>query len=386
MSDLARATSAFIQQLFEEEQVLLHRPVFAGAEKEWLAECIDSNFVSSVGARVSEFEQRIAAFTGARHAIATVNGTAALHVALQLAGAAPGTEVIAQALTFIATCNATAYTGATPVFVDVDLDTLGMSPVALRGFLQANAERRADGTYNKTSGRRFVACVPMHTFGHPCRIDVIAAVCDEWGIALVEDAAESLGSWYRGRHTGTFGRMGTLSFNGNKIITTGGGGMIVTDDEALARRLRHLTTTAKIAHPYEYVHDEVGYNYRMPNLNAALGCAQMEQLDGFLAHKRELAARYATFFDELGVRFVREPKEALANYWLNAVVLGSLAERDDFLQQTNAAGVMTRPVWRLMTRLDMFGACQHDGLDNAIWLEERVVNIPSSVPTPWVKC
>ncbi|TFZ04167.1 LegC family aminotransferase [Ramlibacter humi] len=362
----------------------MHRPVFAGHEKQYLAECIDSNFVSSVGARVTEFEERLATFVGARYAIATMNGTAALHIALELAGAKPGTEIIGQSLTFIATCNAASYTGATPVFVDVDRDTLGMSPQALRAFLEANAQRRDGGAWNRGTGRQIVACVPMHTFGHPCRIDEIAAICDEWGIVLVEDAAESLGSWYKGRHTGTFGRLGTFSFNGNKIITTGGGGMVVTDDEALARRCKHLTTTAKIPHPYEYVHDEVGYNYRLPNLNAALGCAQMEQLEGFLVHKRALAARYIDFFKDAGVTFVQEPANSRANYWLNAIVLDSLAERDEFLKATNEAGVMTRPIWRLMTHLKMFSGCQHGGLENANWLEERVVNIPSSVPTPWV--
>ncbi|MEN1972483.1 LegC family aminotransferase [Luteimonas sp. MJ204] len=358
----------------------LHRPVFEGNEKQYLIDCIDSNFVSSVGAKVTEFEQQIAAFTGARYAIATVNGTAALHVALQLAGVKPGDEVISQALTFIATCNAVSYAGARPVFVDVDLDTLGMSPDALRPFLTTHAEIRDGRAWNKATGRRISACVPMHTFGLPCRIEEIVAICDEYGIAVVEDAAESLGSYVGGRHTGTFGRLATLSFNGNKVITTGGGGMVITDDEELARRAKLLTTTAKVPHAWEFVHDEIGYNYRLPNLNAALGCAQMELLPKMLEIKTEVAARYRDFFAGQGVRFVDAPEGTTSNFWLNAIVLGSEAERDAFLEYTNAQGVMTRPVWRLMSRLEMFKDCQHDGLKNSRWLEERVVNLPSSVP------
>jgi len=375
-------TSLFVKQLFQEDQVLLHRPVFNGNEKNYLIDCIDSNFVSSVGARVIEFEQQIAAFTGAKYAIATVNGTAALHIAMQLAGVRPETEVITQALTFIATCNAIAYTGARPIFVDVDRETLGMSPDALKNFLHNTAEMRGGVAVNKVSGKRFAACVPMHTFGHPCRIDAIVAICAEYGIPVVEDAAESLGSWYQGRHTGTFGRFGTFSFNGNKIITTGGGGMIVTDDPELAAMAKHITTTAKIPHPFEYVHDMTGYNYRLPNLNAALGCAQMEQLDGFLEKKRELSEKYLEFFAAEGMHFVKEPANCRSNYWLNALVLDSLAQRNEFLEYTNGQGVMTRPIWRLMTKLEMYKDCQHDGLENSLWLEDRVVNIPSSVPNP----
>lgn len=358
----------------------LHRPVFEGNERQYLVDCIDSNFVSSVGAKVTEFEQQIAAFTGARFAIATVNGTAALHAALQLVGVQRDDEVLSQALTFIATCNALSYAGAHPVFVDVDLDTMGMSPVALRKFLEQHAEQRDGHTWNKTTGRRISACVPMHTFGLPCRIEEIAAICAEWNIALVEDAAESLGSYVEGRHTGTFGQMATLSFNGNKVITTGGGGMIITDDEALAKRAKHLTTTAKVPHPYEFVHDQVGYNYRLPNLNAALGCAQMERLPEFLKIKAQIAERYSRFFDSIGVTFAKARPGSQSNFWLNAIVLDSLEERDAFLTYTNSKDVMTRPIWRLMTSLDMFRHCQHDGLQNSIWLEERVVNIPSSVP------
>lgn len=360
--------------------VPLHRPVFEGNERQYLVECIDSNFVSSVGARVTEFEQQVAAFTGSKFAIATVNGTAALHVALQLAGVGQGDEVISQALTFIATCNALHYAGATPVFVDVDRDTLGMSPESLRRWLEHNAECRDGQAWNRGTRRRIAACVPMHTFGIPLRIAEIVAVCDEFGIPVVEDAAESLGSWVGERHTGTFGRLATLSFNGNKVITTGGGGMIVTDDADVARRAKHLTTTAKVPHPYEFVHDEVGYNYRLPNLNAALGCAQMETLPAMLAIKRDVASRYRDFFAGTGIRFVEPLPGTTANYWLNAIVLGSEDDRDAFLQYTNERDVMTRPIWRLMSRLPMFRDCQHDGLEHSLWLEARVVNLPSSVP------
>lgn len=378
---------AFVKSIYKEEPVLLHRPVFEGNEKLYLAECIDSNFVSSVGARVTEFEHKVAAFCGARFAVATVNGTAALHIALELAGVQRGDEVISQALTFIATCNAVSYIGAVPVFVDVSRTTLGMSADALKLFLQTHAERRNGLLFNKSSGRRIAACVPMHSFGHPCEIEAIAALCAEYGIPLVEDAAESLGSYVGSRHTGTFGLLGTLSFNGNKIITTGGGGMIVTDDAAIAARAKHITTTAKIPHPFEYVHDEVGYNYRLPNLNAALGCAQMEQLTSFLAAKRTVAGKYAAYCTHQGLSFFTEPSGCTSNYWLNALVMNSRAERDEFLQQTNANGVMTRPVWRLMNALEMFKNCQHDGLENSTWLEQRIVNIPSSVPNnPLSEC
>jgi aminotransferase in exopolysaccharide biosynthesis len=358
----------------------LHRPVFCGSERDEVVACIDSNFVSSVGEKVTEFERRVAAYAGARYGVAVVNGTNALQVALRLAGVSRGCEVITQALTFVATCNAIAYIGANPVFVDVERSTLGMDPSALLEFLRVHCERRNDGCYNRATGRRIAACQPMHTLGHACRIDEITAICADWGIPLVEDAAESLGTSFRGRHTGTFGTLGVFSFNGNKIITTGGGGMIVTDDEFLAQRARHLTTTAKVAHPYEYFHNELGYNFRMPNLNAALGCAQLDQLDGFLAVKRETASRYATFCRHNGIEFVHEPDGAQSNFWLNAVVLGSRAERDAFLQHTNAQGVMTRPLWSLMTELPMYQACQHDGLATSRWLEGRVVCLPSSVP------
>ncbi|HQQ63009.1 MAG TPA: LegC family aminotransferase [Pseudomonadales bacterium] len=370
----------FIRSIYGQDFVTLHRPVFEGREKQYLIDCIDSNFVSSVGAKVTEFEKMVAEFTGAKYAIATVNGTAALHVALQLSGVGRDDEVITQALTFIATCNALSYCGAVPVFVDVDRDTMGLSPFALRSFLEQHAECRDGQAYNKGSGRRLAACVPMHTFGHPARIAEIATICAEWGIALVEDTAESLGSYVGERHTGNFGAMACLSFNGNKVITTGGGGMLITNDEVLAKRAKHITTTSKVPHPYEFVHDETGYNYRLPNLNAALGCAQMERLHEMLAVKREVALRYRDFFAAQDMHFVQEPEGCTSNYWLNAIILDSLVERDAFLKFSNEAGVMTRPVWRLMTHLDMYKNSQHDGLANSLWLEERVVNIPSSVP------
>jgi perosamine synthetase len=358
----------------------LHRPVFEGNEIRYLKECVTSNFVSSVGEKVTEFEEKVAEFTGSKYAIATVNGTAALHTAIVLAGVKQGDEVISQGLTFVATCNAISYAGAKPLFVDVDLDTMGLSPAALKRFLAENAVKKASGTFNKTSGKKISACVPMHTFGFPCRIVEIAEICAHWGITLIEDSAESLGSYVGSRHTGNFGSMATLSFNGNKVITTGGGGMIITDDSELAKRAKYITTTAKVPHPYEFVHDEIGYNYRMPNLNAALGCAQMERLDEFLAIKKQVADQWGAFFYDRDVDFVKAIDGNNANHWLNAIILDSREDRDEFLKVTNDNNVMTRPIWTLMSKLPMFKDCQTDGLENSLWLEDRVVNIPSSVP------
>lgn len=382
---ISQETVMLARSIFGYDFVPLHRPVFEGNERQYLIDCIDSNFVSSVGAKVTDFEEKVAEFIGSKHAIATVNGTAALHIAIELAGVKPGDEVISQALTFIATCNAITYAGAKPLFVDVDIDTMGMSPSALKSFLEDNAEKRVDGTFNKLSGKRISACVPMHTFGFPCRIVEIAEICANWDIALIEDAAESLGSYVGNGHTGTFSSMATLSFNGNKVITTGGGGMILTDDSELAKRAKHLTTTAKVPHPYEFVHDDIGYNYRMPNLNAALGCAQMERLDDFLTIKAELADEWGTFFNKRGIVFVKAADENTANHWLNAIVLDSREHRDEFLKLTNDNNVMTRPIWTLMSKLPMFKDCQTDGLENSLWLEDRVVNIPSSVPNGALK-
>lgn len=369
----------FVRGLYQTAGFIpLHEPKFAGNEKAYVSDCIDSTFVSSVGKYVDRFERMVADYTGAKYAVATVNGTAALHMALKLAGVSPDDEVITQPLSFVATCNAIAYCGARPVFVDVDRDTLGMSPASLQNFLSAGTNQTSGGCVNKATGRKISAVVPMHTFGHPCRIDEIAVICERFGVPLVEDAAESLGSYYRGRHTGTFGKLGIFSFNGNKTITTGGGGMIITDDEVLAKRGKHITTTAKRPHPYEFVHDEIGYNYRLPNINAALGCAQMENLPRFLESKRSIASAYAGFFSESPITFVKEPAGAVSNYWLNAVILADRHVRDVFVKELNDAGVMSRPAWRLMNELPMFNKCQISDITNARWLEERVVNIPSS--------
>jgi perosamine synthetase len=369
----------FIRNIYSTvDFIALHEPKFVGNEKAYLTDCIDSTYVSSVGNYVNRFEQLVADYTGVKYAIATVNGTAALHIALKLAGVSHEDEVITQPLSFIATCNAISYCGAKPVFVDVDLDTLGMSPVSLREFLETNATKTTLGCINNKTGKKISAVVPMHTFGHPCRIYEIAKICDEFNIMLIEDAAESLGSFYQGKHTGGFGKLAALSFNGNKTITTGGGGMIITDDEALAKRAKHITTTAKQPHLYEFVHDEIGYNYRLPNINAALGCAQMESLPRLLKSKRGLANAYAKFFSDSHIKFVKEPPQASSNYWLNTLVLEDGQARENFLRDLNEAGIMSRPVWRLMNKLQMFRECQSADLTNAKWLEERIVNIPSS--------
>ena len=368
----------FIKSLYPNENpVPLHEPRFVGNEKKYVLDAIDSTFVSSVGRYVDRFEEMICEITGAGFAVATVNGTCALHVALKLAGVQPGDEVITQPLSFVATANAISYCGAKPIFLDVSRKTLGLDPTALKEFLKSNTETKNQRCYNRVTGKRIAACVPMHTFGHPCQIDSIAEICEHYDIALIEDAAESIGSTYNGRHTGTFGLFGVYSFNGNKTVTCGGGGVIVTNDEALAKKAKHLTTTAKLPHPYEYVHDMTGYNYRLPNLNAALACAQLEQLSAFVENKRELAKLYQNFFASLNVPFIKEPMNARSNYWLNAVTLPDRKIRDEFLKVTNNANVMTRPIWRLLSKLAMYKDCQTDALENAQWLEDRVINIPS---------
>ena len=370
----------FIRELYGGQAfVPLHEPRFLGNEKKYINECIDSTFVSSVGAFVDDFEKKMAEFTGAKYAIATANGTAALHIALLLAGVTQEDEVITQPLTFVATCNALSYIGAHPIFVDVDKDTLGLSPEKLKHFLKQNTEMTHGECINKTTKRKIKAVVPMHTFGFPTRIDALKAVCDEYNIALVEDAAESLGSYYKGKHTGTSGLLGAFSFNGNKIITTGGGGMIVTDDEALAKKAKHITTTAKKPHAWEYDHDMIGYNYRLPNLNAALGCAQMELLPKYLERKNKLAQDYQDFFKDLEIDFFEYELDGKPNHWLNVVFLDSLEERNEFLEETNSGGIMTRPIWKLMNKVKMFENFQKGDLENALWFEKRVVNIPSSV-------
>jgi aminotransferase in exopolysaccharide biosynthesis len=371
----------FIRAHFNTKEFIpLHSPVFPGREKEYLNECIDSTFVSYVGRFVGTFEEQTAAFTGAKYAVACVNGTAALHIALVLAGVKDGDEVISPALTFVATANAIAYCRAYPLFADCERDTLGLDPVKLGEWLTANAEVRNDGCcYNKSTGRRISCCVPMHTFGHAVRMDELMEVCNKFNIPVVEDAAESLGTWYNGKHTGTFGKLGILSYNGNKTVTTGGGGMIITDDEALAKKAKHITTTAKVPHRWDFVHDELGYNYRMTNVSAAIGVAQMEKIDFILSNKRETADAYRNFFAGSEVQFFAERDFCKSNYWLNVVLLKDKEERDKFLTFTNDNGVMTRPIWTLMNKLQMYSNCPVMNLDNSQWLEDRVVNIPSSV-------
>lgn len=371
----------FVHQLFgTEETVPLHAPLFIGNEKKYLNECIDTTFVSSVGKFVDRFEEKMAAYTGAKKAVVCVSGTNALHMAMMLVGVERDDEVLTQALTFIATCNAISYIGAHPVFIDVDMETLGLSPKAVKAWLDKNAELKNDVCYNKKTGRRVKACIPMHTFGHPVKIDELVQICDEWHLELVEDAAESIGSFYKGQHTGTFGKVGAISFNGNKTITTGGGGMLLFQDEELGKLAKHLTTQAKVPHRWAFVHDHIGYNYRMPNINAALGCAQLENLDRYVENKRETAQIYADFFKNIpDITFFTEPENCRSNYWLNVVMLKGKAAQQEFLEYTNDHGVMTRPVWELMNRLEMFKQCETDGLKNTEWLADRIVNIPSSV-------
>lgn len=358
----------------------LHAPRLGEAEREMVLEALDSGMVSSVGRHVGDFEQSIAEFTGARFAVATVNGTAALHTCLMLAGVQTDEEVITQSLTFVATCNAIRYCHAHLVFVDVESSTLGMSPNSLKSWLQENAEIRDDGLcWNRVTGRVIRACVPMHCFGHPLRIDRISEICRQWNLILIEDAAESLGSLYRARHTGLEGKCAAISFNGNKIITAGGGGMIITDDKQLADHAKHLTTTAKRPHPWLYIHDEVGYNYRMPAINAALGCAQMQSLSDYVERKRALAQRYADWFSGTDYEIFVEPEQARSNYWFNAFFARDRAERDSILEATNEAGVMTRPCWTPMHLLPLYKDCQKSEMETTESLENRLVAIPSSV-------
>lgn len=422
MNNTYKEIIAFIRHLYHQPTgfIPLHAPVFNGNEKKYLEECIDSTFVSSVGKFVDEFEIKMAEYTGAKKAVVCVNGTNALHLALMMVGVERDTEVITQPLTFIATANAISYCGAHPVFLDVDMDTLGLSPNALKTWLESSTIKRINKsthqhqTINKTTRRPISACVPMHTFGHPARIDEIVAICNEYNIPVLEDAAESLGSYYKGQHTGTFGKIGVLSFNGNKIITTGGGGMLLFQDEELAKKAKHLTTQAKVPHAWEFVHDEIGYNYRMPNINAALGLAQLEQLPMFLESKRLIAHAYNEFFQTLNglnhsklsqpsttkqinesttkqindstyqqfnastIQHIQEPSNSSSNYWLNCILLPSLKERDEFLKITNENGVMTRPVWELMNRLPMFDLLETDDLVNSTNIANRLINIPSS--------
>jgi aminotransferase in exopolysaccharide biosynthesis len=380
-TSLAEQVVTAIRTIVGAGPVALHEPCFTGNEWLYLKECLDSTFVSSVGKFVDHFEVELAAFTGARHAVAVVNGTAALHIALKLAGVKGNDEVLIPALTFVATANAVTYCGATPHFIDSEACTLGVDAEKLRDYLANHTEPRAGQRINRATGRVIRALVPMHTFGHPVDLDGLLAVAHDFNLALVEDAAESLGSYYHGRHTGTFGLMGTLSFNGNKTITTGGGGAILTNDTELARHAKHLTTTAKLPHAWEFRHDEIGYNYRMPNLNAALGCAQLEQLPAMLDAKRGLFQRYQDAFSSVaGVKLMAEPEQCQSNYWLQTLVLDGeqINQRDPILQATNDAGFMTRPVWTVMHELTPFKDCPRMDLAGAQSLSQRLINIPSS--------
>jgi len=370
----------FIKNLYKDQDFIpLHEPRFIGNEKKYLNTCIDSTFVSSVGKFVDDFEEKIAKYTGSKYAVATTNGTCALHISLLLANVSQNHEVITQPITFVATCNAIQYCGATPLFVDVDRETMGLSPNSLLEFLEMNTVMRNENCINTKTGKVIKACIPVHTFGNPCRIAEIKNICDKFNIILIEDAAESLGSFFKNKHTGTFGKMGVISFNGNKIITSGGGGCIITDDHELAMKAKHLTTTAKIPHKWNFSHDMLGYNYRMPNLNAALLVAQLENLDIILKGKRKLSNLYRDFFDDYDCIFFREPKDTIANNWLNSIILKDKKQRDQFLEKTNSIGIMTRPIWKLMNGLSMHQKSQPSSLPNAEWLADRVVNIPSSV-------
>ncbi len=361
------------------KNIALHEPKFIGSEKKFLNQCIDSTYVSSVGKFVDKFEKKITKYTGAKYAIATTNGTSALHISLILAGVECEDEVITQPLNFIASCNAISYCKAKPIFIDVDRDTMGLSPKALGLFLQKNTTIRNKKCINKKTKKTIKACIPMHSYGHPCRINEIKKILKKYHIFLIEDAAESLGSFYKKKHTGTFGDLGIISFNGNKIVTAGGGGCIITNDNILAKKAKHITTTAKIPHKWEFKHDMIGYNYRMPNLNAALLLAQLENLNLFIKNKRELAKKYEAFFKGSEFIFFKEPKNSKSNYWLNSIILKNKKKKDEFLKKTNFNGITTRPIWLLMNKLPMFKEAQCDDLKNSKWLFERVVNIPSSV-------
>lgn len=374
-------TVDFIRNTFNEPQkyIALHEPLFTGQERAYVIDAIDSTYVSSVGKYVDRFEEMMCEYTGAKYAVATVNGTAALHMSLLLAGVEKSDLVITQPLSFIATCNAISYIGASPLFIDIDKTTLSLSPDKLQDFLEYKTEQRSGNCIHKQSGKRIRACVPMHTFGHVGDIEKITELCSQYNIALVEDAAESIGSKYKGKHSGTFGLLGAFSFNGNKTITCGGGGAIVTNNEQLRKLGKHLTTQAKVPHPWNFVHDSIGYNYRMPNLNAALACAQMERLDEFVNAKRKLADQYSAYFSTGDIKFFSEPPHSFSNYWLNAILLTDKEERDSFLKYMNDKSIMTRPVWALMNTLRMFEHDICEDISEAEWISDRLVNIPSSV-------
>lgn len=370
----------FVKGLYNDDKLIpLHSPRLIGNEKKYLNNCIDSTFVSSVGSYVEKLEKKIAQYTGAKYAVLTTNGTSALHISLILAGVKQNEEVITQSLNFVASCNAISYCKAKPIFIDVDTDTMGLSYSALKIFLENHTTIKNKQCINKKTKRIIKACIPMHSYGHPCRIDEIKKLLKKYHIFLIEDAAESLGSFYKNKHTGTYGKLGVFSFNGNKIITSGGGGCIITNIKFLAKKAKHLTTTAKVSHKWNYVHDMVGYNYRMPNLNAALLLAQLENLNFFLKQKRKLAMRYKFFLKKKDYIFFKEPKNSKSNYWLNSLIFKDKYKRDEFLKLTNSQGIRTRPIWTLMSKLSMFKNSQSDNLKNSNWLSDRVVNIPSSV-------
>lgn len=363
----------------EDELIPLHAPVFRGNERKYVIEALDSTFVSSVGPFVDKLEQRICSLTGAKFAVAVVNGTAGLHMALYADGVGPGDEVITQPLSFVALANAITYTGAKPVFLDVDPATLSLSPEHLRTFLRDGTEFKNGKLTNKKTGGRLACCMPMHTFGFPARIEEIIEICNEHSLPVIEDASESIGSFYKNKHTGTFGKAGVFSFNGNKTITSGGGGVIITNEEPLARKMKHLTTTAKKPHRWEFQHDMLGFNYRLPNINAALAFAQLEQLESFISEKRELAVQYCQFFSTQDTAFFTEPEHSKSNYWLNAILLSDRQEQHDFLQYTNDRGIGTRPAWQLLNTLPMYENCPQGDLSVAEGLANRIVNIPSGV-------
>ena len=370
---------SYIRSEFGQGFIPLHEPKFLGNEKKYVNDAIDSTFVSSVGEYVDLFEKKISEFTGAKYAIATGSGTSALHISLLIVGVKEKTEVITQALSFVATANAISYCGAKPIFLDVEKKTLGLCPNKVSDFLENETFQNDNGCFNKSTGAKISAIVPMHTFGHSCQIEKLVTVAKRYNIPVVEDAAESLGSYYKGKHTGTFGVTGAFSFNGNKIITCGGGGAIITNDEKLAKLAKHLTTTAKITHQWEYNHDQIGYNYRMPNLNAAMICAQLEELPKILNNKRNLAARYIKFGKNNDITFIKEPQDCKSNYWLNTICLSNKSERENILEELNNHGIMCRPVWNLLSTMPMFQTSQTDRLENSHWLKDRIVNIPSSV-------
>jgi perosamine synthetase len=379
MSNYSEVVDFIKNQFKNKEFIALHEPRFLGNERKYVLDSIDSTFVSSVGAYVDKFEEMMSSISGTSKSIAVVNGTSALQVALRLVGVSNGDEVITQALTFIATVNAIIYNGSSPIFIDVDIDTMGLSPNAVEAFLETYGELREGVCYNKKTNKKIAACMPMHTFGFPVHLYELLKVCNKWNIPIVEDAAEAIGSEYDSKSVGSFGRLGVFSFNGNKIITSGGGGAIVTNDLELGIKGKHLTTTAKVPHPYEYVHDAIGYNFRMPNINAALACAQLEQLNSFVLNKRILALEYNSFLNSKGFNFRIETPNTKANYWLMCIELESKKERDSFLKQTNENGVMTRPIWQLIFKSSMYSSFQRDEQINASYLEDRIVNIPSSV-------